>query len=274
MAAQSPSSEPSPPEEARVFGRHVPERKDDFAWENDRVAFRIYGPALEADNEISSGIDVWSKSTDRLILDSWYARGDYHTDHGEGADFYKVGPTRGCGGLAIWHHGAMHPSRNWVAADVTEMTSDYLEFRLVYAPWAVGDREFRETRVMSLEAGSNLNRIEPTIESDVEGPLTIAIGITMPAGAGLAADFDMEHGVMMVWGPTGGDHGESGYGVIVDPDSLVDMIERDEHAIAIVRAETGTPFVYHAGATWSRSPVLSTSGEWQDYLLEFSRKLY
>ena len=45
-------------ESAKVFGRHVPERKDDFAWENDRIAFRMYGPALEADGEISSGIDV------------------------------------------------------------------------------------------------------------------------------------------------------------------------------------------------------------------------
>ena len=30
-------------EEAR--GRFVPERRDDFAWENDRIAFRVYGPA-------------------------------------------------------------------------------------------------------------------------------------------------------------------------------------------------------------------------------------
>jgi len=32
----------------KVWGRLMPERKDDFAWENDRVAFRIYGNALKA----------------------------------------------------------------------------------------------------------------------------------------------------------------------------------------------------------------------------------
>src|SRR5438552_4623317 len=31
----------------RVYGRFVRERFDDFAWENDRVAHRMYGAALE-----------------------------------------------------------------------------------------------------------------------------------------------------------------------------------------------------------------------------------
>ncbi len=34
-------------EDFRVYGRFVRERFDDFAWENDRVAHRVYGPALE-----------------------------------------------------------------------------------------------------------------------------------------------------------------------------------------------------------------------------------
>ena len=34
-----------------------PERKDDFAWENDRGAYRVYGPALERTKERSFGIE-------------------------------------------------------------------------------------------------------------------------------------------------------------------------------------------------------------------------
>jgi hypothetical protein len=34
------------PTTAKTFGRFVPERKDDFAWENDFAAYRMYGPAL------------------------------------------------------------------------------------------------------------------------------------------------------------------------------------------------------------------------------------
>jgi len=40
------------PQQPLVFGREAPERKDDFAWENQLAAYRIYGPALEATGEI------------------------------------------------------------------------------------------------------------------------------------------------------------------------------------------------------------------------------
>jgi hypothetical protein len=55
----------------RVYGRFVRERHDDFAWENDEVAFRIYGQALETFEKeplTSSTVDAWSKKTRRLVL--------------------------------------------------------------------------------------------------------------------------------------------------------------------------------------------------------------
>ena len=75
----------------RVYGRFVRERHDDFAWENDRVAFRLYGQALETFEKeplTSSALDAWSKRTPRLVLNDWYLQDDYHRDHGEGGDFY------------------------------------------------------------------------------------------------------------------------------------------------------------------------------------------
>ena len=47
-------------ERPRVHVRFVPERKDDFAWENDLIAFRAYGPALRYFPE-DSGFDAWPK---------------------------------------------------------------------------------------------------------------------------------------------------------------------------------------------------------------------
>lgn len=42
-----------------AFGRTVPERYDDYAWENNKVAYRLYGPALETSPEklVTPGID-------------------------------------------------------------------------------------------------------------------------------------------------------------------------------------------------------------------------
>src|SRR3569832_9603 len=90
---------PAAPSEYKAYGRFVRERHDDFAWENDRVAHRVYGPALETypkEMLISSGIDVWVKRVPKLLINEWYMTDVYHQDHGEGADFYSVGKTRGC----------------------------------------------------------------------------------------------------------------------------------------------------------------------------------
>ena len=75
------------PAEPATFCRFVPERSDDFAWENDKIAFRAYGPALRAGTE-NSGIDCWLKRVDYPIIDTWYKEASegksYHKDHGEG----------------------------------------------------------------------------------------------------------------------------------------------------------------------------------------------
>ena len=89
---------------AKTYARFVPERKDDFAWENDMAAYRMYGPALANENP-SNGVDYWAKCTEKLVVDQRYKDEEfnkisYHIDHGQGLDFYKVAHTLGCGGIA------------------------------------------------------------------------------------------------------------------------------------------------------------------------------
>ena len=50
------------------YSRFVPERIDDYAWENNKVAFRTYGPVAQKMTEdkvkggtLTSGIDAWLK---------------------------------------------------------------------------------------------------------------------------------------------------------------------------------------------------------------------
>ncbi len=85
-----------------TYCRFVPERVDDFAWENDKIAFRAYGPALH-DKAEDSGFDCWLKRVDYPIINKWYkenaAGKSYHKDYGEGYDPYKAGSSRGCGGV-------------------------------------------------------------------------------------------------------------------------------------------------------------------------------
>ena len=52
-----------------VTGKQYPERVDDIAWENDRTAYRIYGPALQKSGERAFGVDVWVKNTPDLEVE-------------------------------------------------------------------------------------------------------------------------------------------------------------------------------------------------------------
>src|SRR5690606_4514926 len=116
---------PVAPFPAQVFARHVPERLDDFAWENDRMAHRAYGARLNTSEAgksqlRSAGLDYWAKKVRYLIVDRWYLKGHdaYHIDSGEGLDMYSVGPNAGVGGTAVWHDGKAHTAGNWQAARV------------------------------------------------------------------------------------------------------------------------------------------------------------
>ena len=55
-------------------GRYYPERLDDVAWENDLVAFRAYGPALQQRGERGFGYDVFTKyNTTEPVVEARYA---------------------------------------------------------------------------------------------------------------------------------------------------------------------------------------------------------
>lgn len=106
-----------------------PARGSDVAWENDRIAFRVYGPTVR--DKVRSGVDVWAKSVDYPILDKWYklmAEGkDYHTDRGEGCDFYHMGKLLGCGGLAVWIDGKPYASESYDSFNITKNEGDKID---------------------------------------------------------------------------------------------------------------------------------------------------
>ena len=49
-------------------------RKDDIAWENDRCAYRVYGPALQKTGERSFGTDIWVKNTPDTMVYERYVK--------------------------------------------------------------------------------------------------------------------------------------------------------------------------------------------------------
>ncbi len=174
-----------PPPIVKTFARYVPERHDDFAWESDRIAHRMFGPALEtwqAEPLTSSGVDVWIKRTRDLIINLMYGSGVYYDTNGLAQDDFKVGKTRGDGGLGIWDGQKLYVSKNWRTWKLITTGPIRSEFELTYDAWDAGGRKVSETKRISIDAGSNLSRVESTFSSDDKSPLEIGVGLAERPG--------------------------------------------------------------------------------------------
>ena len=263
-------------EEYRVYGRFVRERHDDFAWENDRVAFRIYGEALESFEQeplTSSAIDAWSKRTRRLVLNDWYLVDDYHRDHGEGGDFYPAGRTRGCGGSGLMLDGVLAVSKNFRSSRVLASGPIRLVFEVGYPALEKPDLRVTELRRVTLDAGSQLSRFESAYTMTGDGPITWAAGIRKPEG--VVPRVDRERGIVRTWEQLTryGENGWLGCGVVVDPAGLVDVSEQGGSQLVVMRTPRGRPASWWAGSGWDGSGDFKDAAAWDRYLDAFAAQL-
>jgi hypothetical protein len=178
----------------KVYGRFVPERKDDFAWENEYAAFRMYGPALRPENP-SNGIDLWLKASPELVVDSFYYREHvlglpYHINYGKGLDCYKVGHTCGAGGLVVMLDedttDQVFVGGAYDRWEIIEQKPDKFVFRLEYDSLNVNGHILQEQITITAEAGKILNKAEVVLTGDnnYEGIMWVGGGIYLHEGAG------------------------------------------------------------------------------------------
>ena len=135
-----------------VSARFVPERKDDFAWENDLAAYRMYGPALAPENP-SNGVDLWLKCTNELIVDSFYYREHelhlpYHINYGKGLDCYKVAHTPGCGGWFPMVGGKPQIGTQYDRWEILDRGPLAVRFRLYYDHYPLADLDSTEIKAV------------------------------------------------------------------------------------------------------------------------------
>ncbi|WP_302014313.1 glycoside hydrolase family 88 protein [uncultured Akkermansia sp.] len=252
------------------FSRPVPERLDDFAWENDLTAHRIYGPAIArpapaGEGLVSSGTDVWNKRAGQPVINEFYKRGDYHRDHGKGLDMYNVGRGRGCGGIAVFRDGKPYVSGNWVSARTLYNGPVQTAFEVVYAPWGVGDgMHVAETRKVTLDAGSRFSRVRSTLA--VQGADMVKAGVGLDTGKGrnkyetVMADRE-NGGIITAWSTPRKNDGCFGTAVIAPwlPEGRAEDAEGCTYWTREV--ESGKPFDWYLGAVWDKaSPVKSAAG--------------
>lgn len=250
-----------------AYGAFMPQRKDDFAWENERIAFRAYGPALQRGGEVSSGLDVWAKRTRKPVVERWYFQADYHEDHGEGLDFYKVGPSRGCGATGILQDGKLAVASNFVTYAILENGPEKLVFQLGYAPYEASGIKVTETRKITLQAGSNLNKIEVRFQWE-GGPSTVpvAAGIVKREGSG-KMDKSNEGAWVTYWEPEQAGNGSIAGGIVMSAKSR--FVEDAQHVMLVSDVPRGGTLTYYAGAAWSKGADFPDATAWTKYVSAF-----
>ena len=262
----------------KAFGRFNRERFDDFVWENDRIAHRTYGKALESwegEPLSSSTIDIWSKRTPRMVVNDWYLTDDYHVDHGDGADYYSAGLSRGCGGNGLWAADRLWTSRNFINSRVLANGPIRVMFELEYAPFEVNGISVSEVKRISLDAGSQLDRFQSTYKQFTRPgqaqKLTMGAGLKKVASEKL--DANAGHGWLTKWEKVEKNAGEQGLAVIVDPKAFEKQTEDKLNQLLLAKVPENGVATYWAGFCWDKAGQITNADAWKKYVDEFAQGL-
>lgn len=276
-----------------VFGRYVPERKDDFAWENEYAAYRCYGPALASDMP-SNGVDLWFKASPELIVDSFYHRDldlglPYHLNYGKGMDGYKVGHTAGCGGLVVLADSQLWVGGPYSRYEVLSQSPKQIVFRLSYDSLLIAGIVMQEQITITCNAGERLNRADVVI--------TAPEGVEVPrmmAGGGIYLHDSVDHtfacqkcGAIAYAEKAlsdkgavdlneqyngGADQGRAYIGVVTPGAEIAEVM--DGCLVSLKTYECGETLTYYFGGAWSKwsngEESLPTDEDWWEVVLQQS----
>lgn len=275
--------EVAPSTSINCYSRFVPERIDDYAWENDKVAFRVYGPEAQRLVEVgkygtlSSGIDCWLKKVDYLIIDKWYKKakngGSYHKDEGEGLDSYHVGGSRGCGGTGMLDENTniFYASKNYTSWEKIEDGNIRGSFKLWYEPWIAGKDTIHEVKYFTFDKGSNFTRVEITLT----GAESLWAGITLHNKTG-EITYDKNEGWFNHWEVIEGT--ELNTAIVVNPKYIIDYKEYtvdkpDESNLLVHLKAIDGKVVYYTGFYWKESGQFQDSDDWFNHLTKMSNQI-
>jgi hypothetical protein len=272
-----------PETESKIFSRFVPERTDDYAWENDKVAFRTYGPTAQKmveDNvqggTLSSGLDCWLKKVNYPIINKWYEKttsgeGSYHQDTGEGLDNFHVGESRGCGGIGVYLNDTLYASKNFTDYKTYLKGPLRLSFSLTYADWKAKNLTVSEQKTISIDLGSNLMDVVVKIK----GTETLTAGLTLHENDGVTK-VDTISGFFSYWQPH--EDSELGTAIIISPEyyngfTKVESGIKDASQLLVHLKVIEGQVKYKTGFGWKKSGQFNSQTDWEDYLKNVTKAM-
>lgn len=249
-------------------GEIRPDRMDDLIWENEFSGYRAFGPALQDAGERAYGYDVFTKNVPYPVMRERFDKSrdeglSFHIDHGDGMDVYGVGPTLGCGTAALVDASGIVYPWCWQEAEILQNGPARFQVRLTYTPVRVNGQEVVEHRLITLDSGSRMNRVELTYEG-LDAPCPIVVGIVVHAENPTGFYSDERILAVADWGDRSiGENGEI-YCAAFLPEGFVSSGYEpfDEpagpaigHVLGYSVYTPGTPFTYYFGSGWSKAGI-------------------
>lgn len=293
----------------QACGKQYPQRLDDIAWENDRIAFRAYGPALQASGEQAFGYDIWVKNAPTMVVETRYETElnpttrariaelrktdkpaaqalsnsiSYHIDHGNGLDYYKVGPTLGAGTSALLVNDSIVYPYCYDSYQVLDNGPLRFTVQMTYNPLVIRqDSGVIETRLLSLDAGSQLNKVAISYENlSQTTPIVTGIVLHEPSNEYRT---DKESGYMAYADPLDAVNGQTFIAAVfpnpIKESKAVYFSEKEKaargargHVLTEGEYKPGDKYTYYFGAGWSKGGFQSPE-EWFEYVQSYTNKV-
>lgn len=293
-----------------VYGRQYPERLDDIAWENDKIAYRLYGPALQKNGNKSYGYDILTKSVSKLVIEERYARAlnkdtkkiinklrsegknkeatklanfiSYHIDHGDGLDCYDVGPTLGAGTAALMPDSVISYPFCYKNFEILDNGPLRFTVKLEFHPTTIAkDTNVIETRIIQLDKGSHLNKTTITY-SGISKEYPLGVGIVIHNSLINKENIKKNERYMSYTDLTTNPKAGNGIiyigtvftkaiGIVKIQNFLYPKGKGLGHLLGICSYKPGDNFIYYWGASWSKCNF--TEEKWNNYLKNYILKL-
>lgn len=290
-----------------VNGRIYPNREDDLTWENDKNAWRFYGPKMH--NKGVSGFDTFAKNVTYPIQDQLYhneltsygvnerlkkqGRGGewaqihrdlytYHRDKGQGMDAYTVGATLGAGAPALMDGDKL------LLPDVYEKAEilDNGPLRFTVRQQMYERDGVRESRLISQDKGTHLAKVQVTYEADDNGKIngkSLCAGIAVHESQPKAYVINQKGGYVTYADALDTPQGQNGqlYIGLLFTEKMkslryLPMPEKKSgavgHVVGITSYRAGQPFTYYAGSAWSKYDVPNQQ-VWEAQLQTYARNI-
>ena len=257
----------------QTYARFVPERFDDFAWENNVLAFRMYGKALEGRPDDAQGTDVWAKRTEAMVIDKWYKEGDYHTDHGEGLDYYSVGQTLGAGEIAPYFDNKVYFTKHYRGYEILDNGPLRTTFKLSFEPEVINGQTLSSTKTISLDAGQHFNKIVVDLKNEQSKSTSVVVGLVHRGESDPQYDFNASNSSLAYWEPDVQGHGHIGTALILPKSQPTFIDSVSTQFLLSTEIQNDKPLVYYNGAAWNKAGQVKSAEEWKAFVEKQVEKL-